>query len=653
MSKLKIMNNRIKYLFYKQFTKGTHRLYIWLTILSLIPILIITLIIFISAIFSPDLNPVGNSNSFFDTFLSQLLAALDPGNFLVFDLVSDSKSQKSLLFIICSLLSLLSGLMVIATLIGIVSSSIENVMLSFKKGNTIVVEKDHLIILGWNDQIFSIIAELETAHENTNPFCVVILSNKEPEFMKDEVENKANLKNLDIVYRSGNVLDIDSLKKLGIKDSKSIIVLTDSNNRDAQAFKISLAINKLTPGHFDFKKNFSVVVAMEDQENIELLNQISNGTITAFNIHLLQSRIIAQCCRQAGLSLVYNDLLDFDGDEIYFYKIDAISNKSHEYFVGKNFYDISGILNNAVLIGVFNNNKCIIQPEFSYIIKDGDELILIQDDDNEPEIVDNIVYQKNLINLNDNPIEKSKNILIINWNSDGSYLLEDLNLYLPDGSNIDIFYSNENTPDIVDQKLLLKNKFFRKFIKTDFINQQTLRNLDIPQYDSIVLLSENIDGSRSLSNSSDAKSIITLLQLRIILSDLKSETPIISQIQDPTTKELIDNEASYDVVVSNQLVGNYTCQLAENSRLKILFDEILQPDGSEFYMRDIVDYIKLNEEVNFYTLGKVANEKNEIAIGYRIKDEEKLSHHGIHINPAKSDLRKFSVGDQLIVLADS
>jgi hypothetical protein len=100
-------------------------------------------------------------------------------------------------------------------------------------------------------------------------------------------------------------------------------------------------------------------------------------------------------------------------------------------------------------------------------------------------------------------------------------------------------------------------------------------------------------------------------------------------------------------------VGNYTCQLAENERLKLLFDEILKPEGSEFYMRDIKDYIKLNEEVNFYTLSKVANEKSEIAIGYRIKNEGKLSHHGIYINPDKASLRKFSTGDQLIVLAES
>ena len=32
----------------------------------------------------------------------------------------------------------------------------------------------------------------------------------------------------------------------------------------------------------------------------------------------LIARIVAQTCRQSGLSVVYTELLDFDGDEIYF-----------------------------------------------------------------------------------------------------------------------------------------------------------------------------------------------------------------------------------------------------------------------------------------------------------------------------------------------
>ena len=148
--------------------------------------------------------------------------------------------------------------------------------------------------------------------------------------------------------------------------------------------------------------------------------------------------------------------------------------------------------------------------------------------------------------------------------------------------------------------------------------------------------------------------IITLLQLRRILEGLnKSDIPIISQIQNPTSRDLIAKETSYDIIVSNKLVGNYTCQLAENSKLKLVFDEILQPEGSEFYMRDVRQYIKLNESINFYTLCKSAAKRNEIVIGYKIKKEEGLANHGIYINPLKSKELAFHEGDQIIVLLES
>ena len=96
-----------------------------------------------------------------------------------------------------------------------------------------------------------------------------------------------------------------------------------------------------------------------------------------------------------------------------------------------------------------------------------------------------------------------------------------------------------------------------------------------------------------MSNLSDAKSMITLLQIRLVLKELnKNNIPVVSQIQNPKNKDLMDTKNSYtDVIISNKLIGNYTCMLAENPRLQKVFNEILQPDGSEFYIRDIEDYI--------------------------------------------------------------
>ena len=46
---------------------------------------------------------------------------------------------------------------------------------------------------------------------------------------------------------------------------------------------------------------------------------ISHGEVEWIQAGDFIARIIAQTCRQSGLSVVYTELLDFGGDEIYFH----------------------------------------------------------------------------------------------------------------------------------------------------------------------------------------------------------------------------------------------------------------------------------------------------------------------------------------------
>ena len=54
---------------------------------------------------------------------------------------------------------------------------------------------------------------------------------------------------------------------------------------------------------------------------------IGSGEVTLVHTEDLISRVIAQSCRQSGLSIVYTELLDFDGDEIYFQKEEGLYRK--------------------------------------------------------------------------------------------------------------------------------------------------------------------------------------------------------------------------------------------------------------------------------------------------------------------------------------
>ena len=58
----------------------------------------------------------------------------------------------------------------------------------------------------------------------------------------------------------------------------------------------------------------------------------------------LIARIIAQTCRQSGLSVVYTELLDFGGDEIYF--------RAEPALVGKTFGDALLAYEDSAVIGL-------------------------------------------------------------------------------------------------------------------------------------------------------------------------------------------------------------------------------------------------------------------------------------------------------------
>jgi hypothetical protein len=85
-----------------------------------------------------------------------------------------------------------------------------------------------------------------------------------------------------------------------------------------------------------------------------------------------------------------------------------------------------------------------------------------------------------------------------------------------------------------------------------------------------------------------------------------------------------------------------------------VFIDMLDPEGSEIYLKPAEGYVAAGAPVNFYTLLEAARRRGETAIGYRIlseQDDENRS-FGVHINPRKADEITFQSGDKVIVFAE-
>ena len=88
----------------------------------------------------------------------------------------------------------------------------------------------------------------------------------------------------------------------------------------------------------------------------------------------LIARVTVQTCRQSGLSVVYTELLDFGGDEIYFRDEPALA--------GKRFGEILALYEDSTVIGLARADGTLqLNPPMDTEVGAGDRVIAISEDD--------------------------------------------------------------------------------------------------------------------------------------------------------------------------------------------------------------------------------------------------------------------------------
>lgn len=104
-----------------------------------------------------------------------------------------------------------------------------------------------------------------------------------------------------------------------------------------------------------------------------------------------------------------------------------------------------------------------------------------------------------------------------------------------------------------------------------------------------------------------------------------------------------------DFVIGSNIINLLMTQIAENRELTALFEDILDEEGSEIYMKPASEYVKTGVSVDFYTVTESAARKGHIAIGYKkIRDGATE----IVTNPLKSEQTVYEKEDYMIVIAE-
>jgi voltage-gated potassium channel Kch len=628
------LGDRFRYWFDNQFSSGTGKLIIGLSIISFFIIFIAALILTLTG-FSQE---GGNPLSFYEAFWEAMMRTFDAGT-----MGADTGWGFRVVML---LLPTLGGLFIISSLIGVLTSGIESRLEELSKGRSKVIESGHTIILGWSEQVFSIISELAIANENQPRSCIVVMGEKDKVEMEGEIRLKVgSTGKTRLVCRSGNPIETANLDIVSINTSKSIIIVSpDSEEPDSEVIKTVLAITH----HPERRKGpYNIVAEIRDVKNMAVTKVVGRNEVEWVLVGDVVARVIAQTCRQSGLSVVYTELLDFSGDEIYFCAEPALT--------GKTFSEALNWFESNTLMGIMTAGERVkLNPPMDTVIQDDDQLILIAEDDDKiflnssgPGAVD-IEAISNYITTLTTP----EQILLLGWNWRSCSILHELDQYVSPGSRVLIIAEGQVIEDDLARCLESIHNLSVNFESGDITDRRKLDSLALNGFQHVIVLCYS---DTKEPQQADAVTLITLLHLRDIADQQGFSFTIVSEMMDIRNRNLADVTRADDFVVSDKLISLMMAQISENRHLNAVFTDLFDPEGSEIYLKPAADYIQLGRAVNFYTVVKAASRRNEVAIGYRIIAEKKESarSYGIHINPLKNQAFTFHEGDQIIVLAEN
>ncbi len=634
MSKKPTLTQRLRYAFDNTLSRGPAALILWLVIVTAA---------LIAAAFLLDLIIGGVSQEaglgpreIFWSILFQTLVPNPPNNF-------DNPWQ----FLVIMFGVTIASLAMVSILIGLASATIQERLETLRRGRSHIIEKDHTVILGWSEQVFAVVSELVVANANQPHTTIAILGDKDKVEMEEELRHRIkSTGRTRLVVRRGNSTQHADLDLVSPQTSKSIIILPvmEVDLPDAATIKTILALVKAPNRR---PEPYHIVAVLRKAENQEIARLVGGDEVELILSGDVIARIVAQTCRQAGLSNVYTELLDFENDEIYFQEEPAL--------VGKPFGEALLAYENSTVIGLATHDGAPrLLPPLETVIAPGDQIMAISEDDDTVRLsgLVDVPLQPEAIATAQPYAYNPERTLILGWNWRASTIIRQLDAYVAPQSVLTVAAQHETIESEIE---MLRREMTNQELTwkaVDFSTRPVLDELELQIYDHIIVLaySDMLETQRA-----DALTLLTLLHVRRIADENHHRYSIVSEILDPRNRELAESSRADDFIVSDRLVSLLMAQVSENKALNEVFNDFFDPIGAEIYLKPAADYVQAGVTVSFYTVVEAARRRGEVAIGYRVSalESDEVHGYGVVVNPSKSRPVTFAPNDQVIVLAEN
>ncbi|CAM5607030.1 lipoprotein [Streptomyces avidinii] len=589
------------------------------------------------------------------------------------------------LYVLASVSLALVALLFVSTLVSLITTGINRRLMALRLGHSTVLETRHTVVLGWSDQVFPVIGELVAANANQRRSAIALLAPQDKAWMEDEISTRVgDSGRTRIICRNGSTTGPTELCRVSPHTAKAVLILPPTGDTgDAQVVKTLLALDAAVPPS---ARGAAVVVAAVRDSRNHLTARLAAGPAGhVLCVDDIVARLLVQTARQPGLSLVYSELLDFEGDE--FYPADAGD------LVGRPFGEALLSFATSSAVGLLHADGSVaLNPDPAAPVGRGDRIIVISRDDDTAVRTDvaalAALVDEDAIVTAGPRFAEAERLLLLGWNRRAPLVIEQLDQYVSPGTTLDVVAHGASAARrAVRGVTAVRPRLEVFFHDGDITDPLTLAKLDVASYDSVIVIGEtdpSDSGADPASASAppadraaasgppsrapvasfsavddpearaDDRTLVTLLHLRAIGDAARRQLALTTEMSDDGNRLLAPARGGADFIVSGRLISLLMTQISESPYLAAVFEELFKAEGHEFHLKPATDYVRAGSEVPFATAVESARRRRECAVGYRLRAGSATGpDYGVRINPDKRHRVRFSQDDWLIVLSES
>jgi hypothetical protein len=535
----------------------------------------------------------------------------------------------------------LMGLVVFSILISLINNTMRSRIEALRRGETPVLERGHVLLLGWNNKVFSVLRQLASLEPGIK---VVILAPREIKDMQEELRVAGMQRQpITIILRSGIPSNRSELERVALDYASSIIILsTDADDSESIKSMVLLAGKGDWPGRAP-----TLTSEIAHERNYELATIASRNRLQIVSSAKVISKVIVQAIRNPGLSKIYNELFSHAGNSIYVQRVPQCTDVAIE--------DIAYRISNAVPVGITWEKRqdgnvrhaVALNPEPDYEVDADEKLVLIARGLPIHYTALESGYRSSLAQDGGGRTRVPRRVLLIGWTDMIYDILLELDAHSLQGSEISILCgrSPEDALRRIEehQKAPFANLALA-FIQGDAADAEVYAGMDLGSYESLVVLADDWGDDKG---DVDTRSLRILLRLSDLRKYHQARAHTVVELVDEANRDLITGLGVDDIVISPNVVSAQLAQIARQDVLGPIYRELLSAGGVEISLRPAGDYVALNTDCHYNDLIYAAQQKLEIALGLLLA----RNNGEVLLNPARNKAWRLSEDDQVIVLA--